>query len=192
MVLERAKESGLSLKKCHIDTWLATRNPRPTCQSPSAMNTEQLERAQYFPRPVEDVWEFFSDIDNLNQFTPAYFQLKVLTPERPALFEGQMIDYTLSLFGIPFRWTTDIEKVEYPKSFVDIQSRGPYRIFRHTHEFWSVEGGTLMIDRLEFDVGWGPVGWLAQRLVVRPLLNRIFEHRRQACAALLANDGRRD
>lgn len=146
---------------------------------------EVLERAQFFPWPVERVWEFFSDIDNLNRFTPRFFELEILTPDRPALYRGQTIDYRFRLFGFPLAWTTRIDEVEYPRVFVDSQLRGPYAAFRHSHEFWPVEGGTLMVDRLHFRVGWGPAGWLAQRLMVRPMLNAIFDHRRVACEELM-------
>lgn len=146
---------------------------------------EYLERTQFFARPVEEIWEFFSDVDNLNQFTPSYFDIQVLTVERPALYSGQLIDYRIKLFGIPLPWTTVIGEVNYPKDFVDSQARGPYSKFEHTHEFWAVEGGTLMVDRVGFKVGWGPIGWLAQRMFVRPVLNAIFEYRSIACDRIL-------
>lgn len=154
-------------------------------QAPAGMQLETLERAQFFPKPLDEVWTYFTDIENLDKFTPPFFRLRILTPERPELYEGQRIDYTLSLFGLPFAWTTHIDEVNYPKYFVDSQARGPYKHFRHTHEFWPSEEGTLMIDRLEFKVGWGPIGWLVQRLVVRPLLERIFDHRCQECQRVL-------
>lgn len=146
---------------------------------------ELLERVQFFPKPIEVVWKFFTDVDNLNRFTPDFFDIQVLTEERPELYPGQLIDYRVTLYGIPFPWTTVIGPVEEPTHFSDSQARGPYARFDHLHQFWAVDGGTLMVDRVAFRVGWGPVGWLAQRLFVRPTLNAIFEYRRRVCDELL-------
>lgn len=144
-----------------------------------------LERAQFFPRPLDEVWEFFTDIDNLNRFTPGFFHITPLTEERPELYPGQTIDYVIRLFGIPFRWTTLITQVDKPLSFVDRQARGPYAQFEHLHQFWEVQNGTVVIDRLHYRVGWGPIGWLAERIFVRPTLDAIFEYRGAACDEFL-------
>lgn len=144
-----------------------------------------LERAQFFPRSPEYVWQFFTDIDNLNRFTPSFFSISPLSEERPELYPGQRIDYVIRLFGVPFRWTTLITQVDKPLAFVDCQARGPYAHFEHLHQFWEVEGGTIMIDRVQYRVGWGPIGWLAERLFVRPTLDAIFEYRRAACDELV-------
>ncbi|MGE0494181.1 MAG: SRPBCC family protein [Vulcanimicrobiota bacterium] len=150
----------------------------------------RLERAQFFPVPVERAWQFFTDVDMLDRFTPDFFRLEVLTPDRPALFPGQFIDYRLRLYGIPFAWITQIESVDYPHSFIDRQARGPYASFRHQHLFYSIEGGCLKVDKLDYQVGWGPLGPLLDALLVRPALEAIFETRSQRAAELLA--GRAD
>jgi len=35
----------------------------------------------------------------------------------------------------------------------------------------------LMRDCVTYDVGWGPLGWLAERLWVRQQLRHIFDYR---------------
>lgn len=141
----------------------------------------RLERVQFFPRPRDEIFAFFCDIDQLDHFTPGYFRLHILTPERCTLYPGQRIEYTLRLFGIPFRWTTVIDTVDAPCSFTDSQLRGPYRSFRHQHRFYEVEGGTLMVDVVDYELPLEPAG-----LVVHRLLAHIFDHRRRVTARLLA------
>lgn len=147
------------------------------------MRRHRLERVQFFPRPPEEVFAFFCDIDQLDRFTPSWFRLHVRTAERCALYPGQQIDYTLKLFGIPFGWTTVIDTVDPPRSFSDSQLRGPYRSFRHHHLFCEVEGGTLMVDVLDYQLPLEPAG-----LIVHRLLAHIFDHRRLVTARLLAPD----
>lgn len=155
------------------------------------MALERLERVQHFDATPQRVWQFFTDIENLNKFTPDFFQLEILSQECSDLYEGQTIRYNLRLYGFKFPWTTQITVVREPNTFTDVQARGPYQTFRHIHDFYEVEGGVLMIDRLDFDIGWGLPGLAVQKLVIRPLLDKIFDHRFKACAEMLANESER-
>ena len=65
-----------------------------------------LEREQFVPRPVAEVFAFFSDAANLERLTPPRLNFKILTPLPIAMRSGAVIDYQLSLFKVPFRWRT--------------------------------------------------------------------------------------
>jgi ligand-binding SRPBCC domain-containing protein len=147
--------------------------------------TYTLERTQLIPRPIDDVFPFFSDAANLEAITPAFLHFKILTPEPIAMQPGTLIDYRIRLLGIPLFWRTRIEAWEPPLRFVDIQVRGPYRLWHHTHEFLPVEGGTLMIDRVQYQVPFGPLGQVAHALWIRRTLGRIFDYRFQKITTLL-------
>ena len=63
------------------------------------------------------------------------------------------------LFGIPqLKWITCIAVAEEPYRFVDVQVRGPYRHWWHEHTFIEQDGGTLMKDRVEYELPLRPVG----------------------------------
>ena len=149
-----------------------------------SMALDRIERVQHFDAPREELWKFFSDIEKLNSFTPDFFQLEILTKERPSLHEGQTIDYNLRLYGFKLPWRTEITSVDFPNSFTDCQARGPYKTFRHIHDFYELDDGVLMIDRVEFDIGWGLLGLIVQQVIVRPMLDRIFDHRREVCSKI--------
>jgi hypothetical protein len=144
-----------------------------------------LERDQRIPRPLPEVFAFFADAANLERITPGFLGFEILTPLPVRMAAGARIDYRVRLFGVPLLWRTRIEVFEAGRRFVDVQERGPYRLWRHLHEFEEVPGGTLMRDRVEYEVPLGPLGALARALFVRPTLERIFDHRRDAVAALL-------
>jgi len=144
-----------------------------------------LERAQHVPRPRSEVFAFFSDAHNLEAITPG--SCASASP-RPARSDGPRtaIDYRLSLFGVPFGWRSLIGGVRARERFVDVQVRGPYRTWRHLHEFADAPGGTLVRDRVEYELPLGPLGEAARALFVRRALERIFDHRARVIAALLA------
>jgi ligand-binding SRPBCC domain-containing protein len=144
-----------------------------------------LERSQLVPRPRAEVFAFFADARNLEVITPGFLRFRILTPGAIPMAPGTVIDYRLALFGVPFRWRTVIEAFEPLASFVDVQVRGPYALWRHTHRFEDAPGGTLVRDRVEYELPLGPLGDLARALFVRGALERIFDHRAEVIAARL-------
>jgi ligand-binding SRPBCC domain-containing protein len=148
-------------------------------------HTYLLERQQFILRPPENVFSFFADASNLQAITPEFLHFQILTPPPIAIQAGTLIDYRICLFGVPLRWRTRIEEFKPPHRFADLQLRGPYRLWHHTHEFREVKGGTLMIDRVRYQLNFGPLGWAADGLWVRRTLEQIFDYRRQTIERLL-------
>lgn len=145
----------------------------------------RLIRRQLIPRPIEEVFAFFQDVENLEAITPAFLHFQIVTPRPIVLLPGTLIDYRLRLFGVPIGWQTRIEVFEPPRRFVDTQLRGPYRLWRHLHEFTVVDGGTWMVDSVEYALPGGPIGALAHVLWVRRTLERIFDCRAEQVVRLL-------
>jgi len=145
-----------------------------------------LAREQLVPRPRPEVFAFFADAANLERLTPPTLKFSIRTPLPIAMRPGAEIDYRLSLFGIPFRWRTVIEAFEPESHFVDIQASGPYAVWRHHHEFVEAADGTLVRDRVEYELPLGPLGRLAHALLVRRQLDHIFDYRRQVIQQVFA------
>ena len=84
------------------------------------------------------------------------------------------------------RWVAKIVQHKPPRAvvfgeearFVDEQESGPFKAWRHEHDFERVDAkSTRVVDRITYRVGWGPIGWLADALVVRRQLRSMFRHR---------------
>ena len=130
---------------------------------------------QWLPKSLEEVFPFFADARNLEELTPDWLSFTVLTPEPIPMAVGTTIDYRLAWHGIPLRWRSEIAAWEPPHRFVDRQLRGPYRLWHHEHRFEERDGGTNVVDVVEYAV-WG--GAVAVNLGVRRDIERIFEFRR--------------
>jgi ligand-binding SRPBCC domain-containing protein len=139
------------------------------------MSTFTHRSEQWLPRPLAEVFPFFADARNLERLTPGWLRFTVLTPEPITMAVGTTIDYRLSWRGIPLRWQSEIAAWDPPHRFVDRQLRGPYRLWRHEHRFAVKDGGTNVIDEVEYAV---PGGALVHRLGVGRDIGRIFDHRR--------------
>lgn len=149
------------------------------------MRVHVLERSQRLPRPPEEVFPFFADAFNLEAITPAWLHFRVLTPAPVSMAAGTRLEYRLRLHGLPLRWSTRIEVWEPPLRFVDVQLRGPYRLWHHTHTFEPDGDGTLMRDRVRYALPLGPLGELAHAALVRRDLERIFAFRHAVVRARL-------
>jgi len=79
------------------------------------------------------------------------------------------------------QWIARITEFEWNSYFADIQTRGPFRSWHHRHEFEAEfrngVNGTIVRDRIEYEVGFGPAGALAQKMFVRRQMARTFGHR---------------
>jgi ligand-binding SRPBCC domain-containing protein len=152
----------------------------------AAPRTHRLERTMRVARPPGEVFAFFADAANLEAITPSFLRFRILTPLPVEMRAGAIIEYALSLFGVPLRWRTRIAEWEPGVRFVDVQESGPYAVWRHTHAFAPDGDGTRVTDVVEYAVPMGPLGRVARALFVARALERIFDHRREAISRLLA------
>lgn len=134
-----------------------------------------LQREQWIPKPLEEVFLFFASSGNLERITPEWLHFKV-SSEPQEIECGTKINYRLRVHGVPVRWQSEITVWEPPFRFVDEQRRGPYRTWIHEHRFESKDGGTLVKDTVRYAVIGGA---LIQRLVVSKDLDRIFNYRQK-------------
>ena len=127
--------------------------------------------------PIDSTFAFFSKADNLGLLTPASMKFAV-DGVAPAIETGSVIDYHIALGPVSLGWRTRIAEWEPGRSFVDIQDKGPYALWRHRHAF-NVDGGrTVMEDRVFYTPPLGPLGRIANRLFIAQQLRRIFQYRR--------------
>jgi uncharacterized protein YbjT (DUF2867 family)/ligand-binding SRPBCC domain-containing protein len=141
------------------------------------MSAQRLRASQLIARPIEEVFAFFAEPRNLARITPAGLGFEFLSRDF-AMRAGLRLDYRLRpLFGVPVRWRTTITEYNPPHRFVDVQLKGPYARWEHTHTFSAVPGGTLVEDEVVYELPLGPLGTLGEIWLVRSQLEHIFRHR---------------
>ena len=93
-------------------------------------------------------------------------------------------------FGITWTMTTTISELDRPKRFVDRQLRGPFKEFIHEHTFVPVDGGTHVTDRVRFAAPLGPLGRVAERLVLKRYIPELIDTRNEFMIAEAAERSR--
>ena len=107
---------------------------------------------------------------------------------------GTGTEITISFRLIPYlpirgTWIARIVEFDYAHFFRDVQTSGPFKRFEHTHVFQpetrNGQGGTLIRDLVDYDLGYGPLGAVANATAVRIMLSRMFRYRHQATERIL-------
>jgi len=138
-----------------------------------------FRQEQWIPRPIDEVFAFFSDARNLEVITPPWLGFRILSRDSSPISQGTEIRYQLRLHGIPIRWKTEILLWDPPHRFIDLQRSGPYKLWHHTHQFEAHDGRTKVIDLVRYTLPFGLLGRIVHAVKVRGDVRRIFEHRRQ-------------
>jgi len=97
--------------------------------------------------------------------------------------EGQEVTWRAKHFGIPLTMTSRVTHLDFPRSFTDEQVKGPFKAFRHVHEFEPTAAGSIMTDRVEFTAPLGVLGRGVERLILRRYLERLIRYRGSFLAA---------
>ena len=152
------------------------------CADPS----HELIVEQKLPHSPEEVFPFFSDPANLEKITPPFLRFRILGTTTPRVGNGTLINYALRLHGVPLRWQSRIELWKLNHMFVDVQTRGPYALWHHTHEFEPADAGTVIRDHVRYRLPFGALGNLLAGWMVRRDLEAVFDFRRQRIQEILS------
>ena len=165
-----------------------------------------LEFEQWVPFPLERVFAFFSNPENLPRIMPESSSTKLVVikrvpapPSDPSVADnkaagvGSTIATSFRLFpALPIRaqWIARITEFEWNRYFADVQEKGPFKSWHHRHEFRAESrngtSGTFVRDVINYDVGFGFLGAMANSIVVRRQMQRTFAGRQQSLCKLLA------
>jgi ligand-binding SRPBCC domain-containing protein len=150
------------------------------------MGVHELSRELVIDRPASEVFDFFASAENLAWVTPPKMGFEFRQPPPQHFSVGTEISYRVRLGGIPINWTSRITEWQPPWRFADTQVRGPYRLWNHTHVFDAIDDShTVMRDRVEYAVPFGPLGEVARLLFVDRQLKAIFDYRAEAFSRAL-------
>lgn len=145
-----------------------------------------FRKSTWIDAPVEAVFAFHEEPDALSRLTPPWTSVEVLE-RNGGIRPGGRVTLMVALGPIRRRWVAEHGEYIPNRLFTDVQIEGPFRLWRHRHEFAPDGGGARLTDVIEFSLPGGPlVDWLAA-WAVKLQLNRMFAYRhettRQICEA---------
>jgi ligand-binding SRPBCC domain-containing protein len=136
-----------------------------------------FEQETIIGNPLNEVFQFFSNAENLAKITPDNLKFQIKSPLPIKMEAGTLIDYQIKIYNIPFHWRTKITVWDPPVRFVDVQLTGPYKMWIHEHSFEELGGSTKMSDKIQYQVPGGLFAPLVHRLRVKKDVENIFKFR---------------
>ena len=160
---------------------------------------------QWIPFPLQQVFEFFSNPENLPRIMPVATSTRLISlkrvppppigltiPTGKAAGVGSVIVTSFRVFPLlPIRakWIARITEFEWNHHFADVQDKGPFKSWHHRHEFTAEtrDGaeGTTVTDVIEYEIGFGFLGNIGNAWLVRPAMERTFSQRQHILPKLL-------
>lgn len=118
--------------------------------------------------------------------TSAFTAEEVAPPGRTSgrLELGDTVTFEGQHFGLRWRLTASIVEMERPHRFVDEARGRAFRWLRHEHEFTERDGITVMTDRLEWRSPAGPLGKIADWLLIERHMTWYLTTKQQALKVL--------
>ncbi|HVT11562.1 MAG TPA: SRPBCC family protein [Fimbriimonadaceae bacterium] len=115
----------------------------------------RIEVATLILAPPEVCFDLARDIRVHEQTTQGTGERVVSAPESGMLAMGDEVTFEAKHLGVRQRLTSKIVAYDRPREFTDEMQRGAFKSLRHIHRFEAEDGGTRMIDILEFQSpGW--------------------------------------
>ena len=146
--------------------------------------------------PLEAVWAFHEDIEaGLTALSPPEADVRITKADPPGV--GAEVVIRVKTPVGRRKWVAVYREWQPPTGsrpnrlawFVDEQAEGPFTRWVHTHRFEeTVDQGRTKVwasDAVEYTVPLGPVGVVADRLLVRPQLDKMFAYRHRRLRELL-------
>ena len=142
------------------------------------MKFHTRKHSQEVTAQIGEVSPCFATPKKLERMTSDALRVEVITPGGLEMKHGALFDYLIRMRGLPMRWTTYLAECDASHRFVDVQLKGPYSFWHHTHTFEPTPNGNLIQDEVRSGMPFGLVGALAHALVFRKDLDLVFSCRR--------------
>jgi len=143
------------------------------------MPTRLFVRRTRIAAPVERVFRWHELPGAFEKLTPPGEPVRVVA-QSGGIADGGRVELAIGYGPACVRWIAEHSGYIRNRRFRDIQIRGPFRRWEHTHMFEEDGAGACYLeDRIEYELPFGRLGaWLLGPTVERKL-DRLFEYRHQ-------------
>ena len=135
--------------------------------------------------PPEIVFEFHKSRDALTLLIPPWENMKVIESSG-SLLPGSRVVLRGGLGPLPLQWIAIHTEFDPPHLFADRQESGPFAYWYHRHRFFEDgQGGTVLMDDVEYALPLGLLGLWAGGWFIRRKLDAMFVYRHETTRQLI-------
>jgi ligand-binding SRPBCC domain-containing protein len=129
----------------------------------------------YISAGIQSCFDLSRNID-FHKASMSHSKEKAIAGKTSGLISlGEWVTWEAKHFGVKQQLTSKITEFVSPYRFVDEQTKGAFKSFRHEHVFISEEKNkTLMIDVFDFQSPFGVFGKLANQLFLKRYMTNLL------------------
>lgn len=140
------------------------------------------------PHSASEVYAWHARPGAFQRLAPPW-QPMTLLEQSGGIADGARTVFDLHMGPLRIRWEARHEGHVPQREFTDVQVRGPFRRWRHTHRFLPRgDHACVLQDHVDYEAPWGLDGLMSGRL--RGMLERLFRFRHQRTRADLQRHAR--
>lgn len=137
----------------------------------------EIELVTFIAAPRERVFDLARSID-LHQRSTERTREQAVGGRMSGLIElGETVTWRARHLGVTQHLTSRISGYDRPGWFQDEMVRGAFASMVHDHWFDESDGGTVLRDSFRFAAPLGPLGKIAEALVLRRYMTRFLQAR---------------
>jgi ligand-binding SRPBCC domain-containing protein len=149
----------------------------------------RIELLMQIDAPPERCFDLSRSVELHTRSTGATGEQAIAGVTSGLLGPGQLVTWRAPHLGVWQTLTSQITAYDRPRHFRDSMVHGAFARFDHDHYFEpNGAGGTLMRDVFEYSAPLGPLGWLAERLILTRYMRRFLAERNRQIQAVAESD----
>jgi uncharacterized protein len=135
-----------------------------------------FEKQTRIGAPAEQVFRWHEQSDALQKLIPPGQPIEIVS-HTGGVADGARVELRMGYWPVRLRWVARHQGYIPGRRFEDVQERGPFRYWKHTHTVSpNGPGACLLRDHIEYELPFGPLGELAAG-IVRKQLESTFAYR---------------
>jgi len=145
------------------------------------MSNQTFVRLARIDASAKDVFQWHTRDGALERLTPPWVHADVVQ-RAGGIRDGDRLTLRLRKGPFTFRWVVEHVDYEDDRQFRDVQVKGPFAYWVHTHRFEPDGIACYVQDKIEYRLPMGPLGKMFGENRVREELERLFVYRHRILA----------
>ncbi|MDP8245709.1 MAG: TIGR01777 family oxidoreductase [Candidatus Hinthialibacter antarcticus] len=137
---------------------------------------QTYEANREFPVSVETLFNWHKRPGAFERLAPPWESIRVIE-KIGGIENGGRLTFEIKKLGFPVQWTAVHQDYIENQQFCDVQEKGPFKYWKHTHLFEPTPDGSRLTDRVEYELPGGVWGATLGGGFTHSMLERMFRFR---------------
>lgn len=140
------------------------------------MNTQSFQRTLTIPASVGELFAWHERDGAFERLTPPWESVRVID-RKGTIHDSDTTTLQMKVGPFKIRWVAEHHDFKLNEQFCDLQVKGPFRHWDHTHRFEGSENTATLTDHIAIALPGGAIGRLLGGRSVTRKLARVFAYR---------------